>query len=221
MLLAAVDATYKFVYIDIGCNGRISDGGVFSRSKLSTALERNTLQIPPPSPLKNRVKKTPFVIVADDAFPLKTYLMKPYPYRAQPGVVKVFNYRLSRARRIVENVFGLMANVFRVFRKPILLSPEKTEVIVLASCTLHNYLMTKKESRKTYAPSNSFDREDIENGTIQNGTWRGMGMPATNMLPIEKNCSNNSADSAKATREEFRDYFMTSDGEVSWQYKYL
>ena len=42
VLLAVVDADYKFLYVDIGCNGRISDGGVFRNSTLSTALEQNT-----------------------------------------------------------------------------------------------------------------------------------------------------------------------------------
>ena len=32
VLLALVDADYKFTYIDVGCNGRISDGGVYSNS---------------------------------------------------------------------------------------------------------------------------------------------------------------------------------------------
>lgn len=48
-----------------------------------------------------------FVIVADDAFPLTNYMMKPFPNRLQKGTPeRAFNYRLSRARRIVENAFG-------------------------------------------------------------------------------------------------------------------
>ena len=41
VLLALVDAVYKFRYIDFGCNGRIFDGGVFRSSSLSKALEKN------------------------------------------------------------------------------------------------------------------------------------------------------------------------------------
>ena len=44
----------------------------------------------------------------------------------------MFNYRLSEARRIVENAFGLLASVFRIFRKPLIIKPSTTEDITLA-----------------------------------------------------------------------------------------
>lgn len=71
MLLALVDADYKFIYVDIGCNGRISDDGVFKNSTLGQALEQNDLNIPAASPLAGRDTPSHYVIVADDAFPLK------------------------------------------------------------------------------------------------------------------------------------------------------
>nr|CAI5857662.1 unnamed protein product [Callosobruchus analis] len=118
VLMALVDADYKFIYIDVGCNGRISDGGVFGNCTLSSALESNTLNIPEPRPLKGRKKLTPFVVVADDAFSLKPHLMKPFPFKQEDMQVatSVFNYRLSRARRVVENAFELIAQRFRVLR---------------------------------------------------------------------------------------------------------
>ena len=54
VLMAVVDANYKFLFVDIGCNGRISDGGVFKNCATSTALEEKTLNIPPPKPLPGR-----------------------------------------------------------------------------------------------------------------------------------------------------------------------
>lgn len=68
VLLALVDADYKFIYVDIECNGRISDGGVLKNSTLSRALENNELNIPDPLPLPGRTTPCPYVIVADDAF---------------------------------------------------------------------------------------------------------------------------------------------------------
>ena len=39
------------MFIDIGCQGRISDGGVYNNSSLSNAIENNLLDLPPPRPL--------------------------------------------------------------------------------------------------------------------------------------------------------------------------
>ena len=46
----------------------------------------------------------PFVIVADDAFPLKDYILKPYSQRSLNQERRIFNYRLSRARRVVASL---------------------------------------------------------------------------------------------------------------------
>jgi len=43
MLLAVFDAEYKFLYVDVGCNGRVSDGGLFNRYSLYHALETGTV----------------------------------------------------------------------------------------------------------------------------------------------------------------------------------
>ena len=82
VLLALVDALCRFLYVDVGSYGRISDGGVFSSCSLSTALESNLLHIPVECKLLgSSCTVTPFVFVADDAddaFPPKTYIMKPF-----------------------------------------------------------------------------------------------------------------------------------------------
>ena len=47
LLLALVDANYKFLYVDVGAPGRAGDAGVFAVSSLKQALERKTLNLPP------------------------------------------------------------------------------------------------------------------------------------------------------------------------------
>ena len=109
VLLVLIDADYTFLYADVGYNCRISDGGVFRNSSLSNALNLNTLEI-----TISDSESLPYVVV-DDAFPLKTYMMKPYVFKNLCTEKKVFNYHLSRARHVVENAFGILANRFRIF----------------------------------------------------------------------------------------------------------
>ncbi|XP_030750675.1 putative nuclease HARBI1 [Sitophilus oryzae] len=215
VLMALADANYKFLYINVGSMGRISDGGVFNTCSLATKLENNSLNIPKPRPLPGRNKAIPFVIVADDAFAMKPYIMKPYAFRNLHGGQRVFNYRLSRARRIIENCFGIASARFRVLRKPIELEPEKVSIIVSAICVLHNFLMTR--SQNLYAPNGTFDIENHENGTIQPGEWR---QETKALLPLQLNRNLRGNLYTKEVQKELTKYFQ-EEGEVPWQYEYI
>jgi hypothetical protein len=110
VLMAVVDGDYKFIYVDVGANGSCSDGGVFINTSLREAIEDGTAGIPDPQPLPNDDQDVPFAFVGDDAFPLRSWLMKPFPHRQMTRSERIFNYRLSRARRVVENAFGILAH---------------------------------------------------------------------------------------------------------------
>jgi hypothetical protein len=45
---------------------------------------------------------------------------------------KCFNYRLSRARRTIENTFGIFASRWQIFKKPIIARIATTRMIVKA-----------------------------------------------------------------------------------------
>ncbi|TGZ51506.1 Nuclease harbi1-like protein [Temnothorax longispinosus] len=81
VLLALCDANHKFTWVDIGQFGSISDGGVWRNSELASDLASGDADIPAPTPLPGRDVPFPHVIVADEAFPLNTYLMRPYARR--------------------------------------------------------------------------------------------------------------------------------------------
>ena len=136
VLLALVDADYQFTYVDVGRSGRASDSGVFKQSSLAKALGIGELNITSKCKLPGTEQMVPYVFVGDDAFPLTSGIMKPYKVKGHlTKEQRIFNYRLSRARRIVENAFGILANRFRVFMKPIALEPRKVESVILA-CVL-------------------------------------------------------------------------------------
>nr|CAI5842281.1 unnamed protein product [Callosobruchus analis] len=73
VLLALVDADYRFITVDVEGYGRNSDGGIFRSSQLGKKLLSNQLNLPEPK-----------VIVGDEAFPLLRNVMRPYP-GAQTG----------------------------------------------------------------------------------------------------------------------------------------
>ncbi|KAK9701334.1 DDE superfamily endonuclease [Popillia japonica] len=109
--MAIVDATYK----SLGAKGRFSDGGIFSGSALEKRLEKGQ-DLPADAPLYDGGRLMPFVVVRDAAFPLMKHLMRPYPGRQASGNRRLenFNYRSSRARRIVKNAFGILCARWRV-----------------------------------------------------------------------------------------------------------
>lgn len=110
VLLAAVDACYKFLYVDVGAEGGASDGGTWKNCTLHNALEQRRAGVPEPRALPNDDKPIPYHFVADDAFAMKTFLLKPFSHRSQSRREIIYSYRLSRARRVVENTFGIMSH---------------------------------------------------------------------------------------------------------------
>ncbi|KAJ8978160.1 hypothetical protein NQ317_016863 [Molorchus minor] len=67
VLFAVVDAQYRFIYIDVGTSGRMNDASIFGKSLFNEKLTTNSFCLPDNS-----------VFVADDAFPLRTNILKPY-----------------------------------------------------------------------------------------------------------------------------------------------
>ena len=110
-----------------------------------------------------------FVFVTDDDFPLRTNCMKPFPQSNLDDRKRIFNYRLSRMRRIRENVFGIWVNRFRVFTSTMALHPDKAVGVTLATLVLHNMLRNK--SAESYMPDIAIDIE-ASDGSVTGGSWR-------------------------------------------------
>ncbi len=209
VLMAVVNANYEFMYVDVGTNGRVSDGGAWANSSLCARLQEGTLGLPTDEQLPDSHRTLPYVFVGDDAFPLKRYLMKPYPLKHQNNRQKIFSYRLSRAHRVVENAFGIMASKFCIFQKAINLHPQKVEKIVLACTVLHNFL--RREHQSFYTPTGSIDSENVADGTITPGSWH----EGRQLLSLER-VQRHPTDEAKDIRNKFMEYF-NEEGSVPWQ----
>lgn len=120
-----------------------------------------------PECVNNSDKLLNYVFVADEAFSLLPNLLKPFNRRDLTDERKIFNYRLSRARRIVENAFGILVSRFRIFHTSINLRLDNIDIVVMASCALHNFLRNKFSD--TYTPSGTLDYEDTIQGTMPFG----------------------------------------------------
>ncbi|CAJ0946971.1 unnamed protein product [Ranitomeya imitator] len=160
ILMALVNANYEFVDVDVGMNGRVSDGGVFKHTSFGESLRNNELLLPLNEDTKANLN---FVFIADEAFPLHPHLLKPFAQRTLTQERRIFNYRLSRA-------FGIMANRFRVFHTAINLKLPSIDFVVLACCVLHNFL--RRHDTSSYSPPSFIDAVDARTGDIVPGEWR-------------------------------------------------
>ena len=217
VLMAICDSRYYFSFVDIGGYGRDNDASIFSQTGVYKAFTNNKMCIPEPES-KHGIE-LPYVLVSDEIFPLKPWLMKPYPGKGLPESKEIFNYRLSRCRRTIENTFGILAAKWRIFRRPIRANPETVEKIIKVCVCLHNYLKLTYSSH--YVPDGFVDSED-NTGNCVPGDWRQLVAESDGALRhVSRSGSNNYTLQAKELRERFEQYFISQNGSVPWQYKHV
>ena len=217
VLMAVVDADYKFMLIDVGSEGSSGDSGVFTRSTFGRSIINETIDTPHPQPIANGMVM-PYVFVADEAFPLRKNIMRPYPggLSIADRQKRVYNYRLSRARLVVENAFGILAARWRIFYTAIDSKLETIDSIIKACCCLHNFLMARGSD---YCPR-IFGDTTSSNGRIIDGTWR-HAVQSTWGQTLNRQGSNNSSSAAIVIRNNFSEFFYSSEGALPWQNEYL
>ncbi|XP_061584677.1 uncharacterized protein zgc:194221 [Cololabis saira] len=198
VLLAVVDAKYCFRIIDVGGYGRTSEGGTLANSTFGQALINGTLQIPEDAllPGAEHLGPQPHVFVADEAFPLRRDLMRPFPAANLCPRKRVFNFRLSRARRIVENTFGILSSQWGMYRRVIGMSPENVEACVKATCILHNFIRRNSRTRREPVPASEGE------GSVMQG--------------LRRSASHNAPREAIRVREVYASY-LSAEGAVAWQ----
>ncbi|MCM8858028.1 MAG: transposase family protein [Candidatus Thiodiazotropha sp.] len=209
VLMALVDADYKFIWVDVGANGSASDATVFNQSELKETIENGSIGFPAADPLPQDDRPMPYFIIADDAFPLRTWLMKPFSRRNLTNQERIFNYRLSRSRRIVENAFGILGNRFGCLLTTMQQTPKAAETIVLGCCCLHNIMRIRYPAFQNAA----LDQE-ADNHQVCPGAWR----DGENMHDMDNIVGGNrTTRAAKAQRLYLTHYYNSSIGAVPWQ----
>ncbi|CAL9692929.1 unnamed protein product [Knipowitschia caucasica] len=145
VILAVVDARGRFLQVEVGGLGRVSDEGLLESSMLGQALCENRLLLPPPATLPGGAHRglQPHVFVADDSFTLRSNIMRPFTGQAkrQGPRRRVFNLRLTRALCPANTAFNRLAKHWGLFQRTLDVRPESAQMCVRATCLLHNLLL--------------------------------------------------------------------------------
>ena len=134
----------------------------------------------------------PHIFVGDKAYPLTTYLMKLYSRRTLDKSKAIFNYRLSRARRVVESAFGICASKWRILGKVIETKVDTGVENVTCIALLHSIIINVEGLYDS--SSNDCGNLDANDGT---------------QLKKKSRMHNSVTTSAKQTRELFCKFFYS------------
>jgi hypothetical protein len=157
-------------------------------------MANDQLNVPPSTSLPNTNEEPlPYVIVGDEDFGLRKYLLRPYARKNLNRIRRMFNYRLTRARRFVECTFGILARKWRFFLSGMMVQPDFAELITKTACTLHNFVRRR----------DGYNFEDTHSREME-------GVPV---------CSTGSSLQPRDIRDRFANYFVSPQGEVEWQYQ--
>ncbi|KAK3916597.1 Protein ANTAGONIST OF LIKE HETEROCHROMATIN PROTEIN 1 [Frankliniella fusca] len=208
VLLAMCDAKYKFTFVDIGGRGRLRWAGSFT----------------PP---------LPHVIIGDEAFALNYHLMITFGGNYLSDEKNIFNFRLSRAWKVIENAFGIMTARFRILRRCLVASEPTVRAVISAVVVLHNYLVLNEEKlpadRRRYLPEGFADHE--HNGHRVPGRWRAEAGGRDDLLqPVRHPIGvafggeeerGYGREEAEVVQRQYCDYFLSPQGRVPWQWRHL
>ena len=186
ILQGTVDHQGRFIDVYVGWPGRVHDARVFANSSLYQRGQSGNLL--PDWKEEIAGKEVPIVLLGDPAYPLLPWLMKAYPNNGRlTPEQKRYNYRLSKARVVVEHCYGRLKGRWRCLLKRLDVDVSDAPELIAACCVLHNICEIHGEA---------FNEEWLE-GVESRTSERGSTMAAT-LQP---------QDSAVSTRNALTSHF--------------
>lgn len=182
---------------------------MWSNTILSQYLEHGQLQLPPAQPLPGSSDLVPYFFIADEGFPLKKFIMHPYSRRQLGNKERVFNYRLSRARRIIENCFGILKARWQIIRRGLSCNAENATYMINALVCLHNFIMTEEENLpKPYRKYSKLNDEPLSD-------------ELQSLRFSDEEIAAEERRTAQEQRDLLRDYFVSHTGasQTPWQWQ--
>ena len=173
VMLALVDGQHMFRWVDVGTAGSCTNAQMFNTCHLKRKIDDGSIGFPDPEPLTQGGQDVPYFILADDAFALKTWLMKSNGRRMLTREERIANYRISRGRRIVENTFGILVSRFSVMMTTIELPLETVMEVVFTCVVLHNILRSQYQGQHGGQQAGDDDDDVPSDGHLTGGAAGG------------------------------------------------
>ena len=203
-----------FTFVDIAGFGRDNDAALLKESQFGQAFENGELSLP--DTLQIGGNMLPYFGIGDPIFRHKSKLMKAFGGNNLSEEERVFNYRLSRAKRTIENTFGIWAAWWRIFSRPISASVSTSESIYHEGNHLLAQLLANYSECNVH-PKDFVDSED-NLGDITPGQWRSIVTNSgSNLSDISRLWSNRYSFEASNIRSNLKSYCNSLEESVSWQ----
>lgn len=224
--MAVADAKQRFITVESGASGSRGDSNIFSKSDFGKKLRNDLLNIPSPCPVEGMDGNLPFMFIGDAAYTRTTNFQTAIKGKHLPVWKSMFNYRLSRARRSVENAFGILQSRFIILQGPIHGNRELVKSIILACIALHNFHLNNEETvppaKRKYRPPGYSDYIRAD-GTYIYGRWRQENPKQEDFVfgqlseIVQDEEKVNETSSGQKVKGMLMDYFINNP--VSWQFK--
>ena len=143
--------------------------------------------------------------------------MKPFRRNQTHSIEdKIFNARLSHARKIIECAFGVLTRKFNIFQHQLNFKLKNTEIIIMACVCLHNYIISR--NLELSDDQINFYKDNLQfhsfNDSISSSESESDGSDSE-----EDNLNQEEEDAeANNTRNLLKNYFISRAGYTKWQW---